>query len=257
MKKVIIKNSILIFAVSLLFASCKVDLKTEPEKHYYKTTEIPIIVRDFVSFLAKDPSLQPFGHSDFDNHITTKGFLSDRVLDTLDKDKKPVFNTMYRPSEMCIESPESFAQWFRTIDGVNKEIKTSIQVLSVNDDPYKYEYLNDGFFPIDNQGFGNDENTKHNYNFTVESTFYLLYEENVPITISCGSDDDLWLFVNGKLLIDLGCKHTYLTSEKTFDAKDFNSKSGDYVEVKLFKAERAKTGSRIGLSVSQDIYILK
>ncbi|MBO7583999.1 MAG: fibro-slime domain-containing protein [Treponema sp.] len=252
MKKVIIKNSILIFAVSLLFASCKVDLKTEPEKHYYKTTEIPIIVRDFVPWGIEDPSLQQYKHYDFDN-INKAGVKTNHVLDTLDKDKKPVLNDAYPPEEMSLKSSESFAQWFRTIKGVNKEIKTSLEVRF---DGSRWEFYAPVFFPIDNLGFGNDEGD-HNFNFTVESTFYLLYRENTPITISCKSDDDLWLFVNGKLLIDLGGRHGVETKQITFDAKDYKAQPGDYIEIKLFKADRGVSGSIMGFSVSQDIYILK
>lgn len=254
MKKVIVKNTLLILAATLLFASCTADVKSK-EKEYVKTTEIPIIVRDFVPWGIEDPSLQQYKHYDFDN-INNSGNKVNHVLDTLDKDKKPVLNDAYPPEEMSLQSSESFAQWFRTIKDVNKEIKTSIKVLLKHLDPPLYEYEQTAFFPIDNQGFGNDEGD-HNFSFTVESTFYLLYQENTPITISCKSDDDLWLFVNGKLLIDLGGRHGNITQEITFDAKDYKAQPGDYIEIKLFKADRGVSGSIMGFSVSQDIYILK
>ena len=254
MKKVIVKNTLLILAATLLFASCTADVKSK-EKEYVKTTEIPIIVRDFVPWGIEDPSLQQYKHYDFDN-INKSGLKTNHVLDTLDKDKKPVLNDTYPPEEMSLQSSESFAQWFRTIKGVNKEIKTSIQVRKYMTEPPEYEFYKTAFFPIDNQGFGNDEGD-HNFSFTVESTFYLLYQKNTPITISCKSDDDLWLFVNGKLLIDLGGRHGEEREQITFDAKDYKAQPGDYIEIKLFKADRGVSGSIMGLSVSQDIYILK
>ncbi len=254
MKKVIVKNTLLILAATLLFASCTADVKSK-EKEYVKTTEIPIIVRDFVPYNVEYSYLKPYRNYDF--HNLNSNMEGDFVLHTLDKDKKPVFNEECDPADMNVQSPESFAQWFRTIDGVNKEIKTSIAFLPVNEDPYKYGYHPSSFFLIDNQGFGNDEDNGHNYNFTVESTFYLLYKKNLPITIRCSSDDDLWLFVNGKLLINLGNRHGYKTSEGTFDPKDYNAKPGDYIEVKLFKADRGTDVCTMDLSVSQDLYILK
>ena len=254
MKKVIVKNTLLILAATLLFASCTADVKSK-EKEYVKTTEIPIIVRDFVPYTEKDASLQEYKHYDFD-HINSAGICKNYVLDTLDKDKKPVLSNTCNLNKIGIKSPESFAQWFRTIKGVNKEIKTSLEFLLGSTDPIKYEFYDPTFFPIDDQGFGNGSDS-HNFDFTIESTFYLLCEENLPITITCRADDDLWVFVNGKILIDLGGCHVEESLSITFNAEDYNAKPGEYLEVKLFKAERYVCDSRLLIRVSQDLYTLK
>ena len=57
------------------------------------------------------------------------------------------------------------------------------------------------FFPIDNIMFGN-ELEAHNYHFTFEVSSYFIFREGASITM--GSQDDAWLFINNQLVIDLG-----------------------------------------------------
>ncbi|MBO7583547.1 MAG: hypothetical protein J6T20_07125 [Treponema sp.] len=256
MKKTITKISIFAITTLIMFASCSVELK-EPENPYYQSTELPIIVRDFVGYDYEDKNLEQYRHVDFE-HINQHDY--DTVKEYLDDNKKPVYNSENAANILSITSADSFAQWFITSEDINREVRTSISFISDDSDSMQYKYENRGFYPVDNKGFGDSEGYDtfwHNFNFTVESTFYLLCKKDTPITISCESDDDLWLFINGKLAIDQGGRHGYYTETITFTAEDYNSNAGDYLEVKLFKADRGSSQAVMSVRLSQEFYLKK
>lgn len=260
MKNKNLKKLIIFLTVITFCCSCKVNVKDPVHvDEYYQTTEVPIIVRDFIGYdRPVDPSLTAYKHPDFDNRPHSTGILLGLLEETLDKDKKPVFNDNIDPRKLYIESKETFAQWFRTIEGVNKEVRKTITFESINDSS-EYEFIDEWFLPINGEGFGDffDENDPRNYNFTVEATFYLLCKENTPIVFTCSSDDDLWLFVNNKLALNLGGLHSFERITETINPEDFNAKPGDYMEIKVFKAERCPIGTAMGIKVSQEIYLKK
>lgn len=261
MKNKNLKKLIIFLTVITFCCSCKVNVKDPVHvDEYYQATEIPIIVRDFIGYDRDvDPSLTAYKHPDFDHNACGTGILQGLLEETLDKDKKPVFNDNINPRKLWIESKETFAQWFRTIEGVNKEVRKTITFESINNSSDYEFYLDDYFFPIDGEGFGDSlgSGNTHNYNFTVEATFYLLCKENTPIIFTCGSDDDLWLFVNNKLVVNLGGLHMIESVTETINPEDFNAKPGDYIEIKVFKAERCPTGSVMNIKVSQELYLKK
>jgi fibro-slime domain-containing protein len=88
-----------------------------------------------------------------------------------------------------------------------------------------YQYNNGGFFILDNRGFGNEWNTNdqkannpneisknadgswsHNYSFTMEIKYSFLKVPNLRFDFT--GDDDIWLFINNTLQMDLGGPHT-------------------------------------------------
>lgn len=110
------------------------------------------------------------------------------------------------------------------------------------------------FFPIDGMGWGNqgtDANgVSHNYSFTTEVTGGFTYKGGEVLTFS--GDDDVWVFVNNKLALDLGGVHSKESATINFDAQAtwLGIKVGQTYPIKLFHAERHVVGSNFRFETS-------
>lgn len=122
-----------------------------------------------------------------------------------------------------------------------------------------YEYRNDAFFPLDNRGFGNewnhekgkpDDNSSafdHNYSFTME--LHWNFTKKQGMNFSFRGDDDVWVFVNKKLQLDLGGIH--LPQDGTFQVDNIAGlQNGQNYALDVFYAERHSAESHIQISTN-------
>ena len=144
----------------------------------------------------------------------------------------------FDPPTYEIESANSFNQWYNTVDGVNMEFELELEVVETAPDSGIYVYDSTAFFPIDNMGFGNSPGLAHNFHFTTE--VHVLFEYEAGQVFSFRGDDDLWIFVNGKLALDVGGLHEALEGTIDFDAQaaQLGIVPGEYYEMDIFHAER-------------------
>ncbi|MFZ5896963.1 MAG: fibro-slime domain-containing protein [Myxococcota bacterium] len=107
---------------------------------------------------------------------------------------------------------------------------------------------------------------EHNFNFTSEIKGWFRYDATRGLTIDVQGDDDVWLFVNGRLALDLGGMHVPLMGTFTLldgnansrtnegaaslPASSFGISDGAPFEVALFHAERQQRGSTLMLRVT-------
>jgi cysteine-rich repeat protein len=83
---------------------------------------------------------------------------------------------------------------------------------------------------------------KHDNYFTDEARYYFAYDGSVGITLSFFGDDDLFIFINGVLVLDLGGVHQQLPGKVTV--------SGDPGDAKVLEGGclDPTTGNQIGAS---------
>lgn len=111
------------------------------------------------------------------------------------------------------------------------------------------------FFPLDGKGFGSEgkigpDNLPHNYGFTMEAHAEFLFEKGLRFMFN--GDDDVWIFINRKLAIDLGGIHYALGDTVHLDsiATAFNLVEGNKYVMDLFYAERQSNESTIQITTN-------
>lgn len=111
-----------------------------------------------------------------------------------------------------------------------------------------YQYTNNSFFPIDGALLGN-EGRSHNYHFTyaIASTFSYVKGTNQTFTFT--GDDDVWVYFDKQLGIDLGGVHAAQTQTVNLDDLMGAKASGDY-SFDFFFAERHTTASNLVITTS-------
>lgn len=180
-------------------------------------------------------------------------------VDYMDSRPGDVPGTLNAQSSKVYTSSESFAQWFRTVPGVNlakpvsitleREPGTDRYVFHAHDDPSQEGIQ--GFFPIDNELYGNPAGDKwgHNYHFTYELSTKFIYEEDANNVFTFFGDDDVWVFIDGKMVIDIGGVHGAIS--QTVDLSRLNFlEDGEEYELKVFFAERHYTRSNFRIETT-------
>lgn len=185
-------------------------------------------VRDFQS-----------SHPDFQYRIGTDRGI---VTDTIGPDRKPVYAYPPGESSPTTNGVESFDQWYRDVEGVNLTTDLDLTLTRVQDDPAVYRFDDGTFFPIDNQLFGN-EGQSHNYWFTFEVHAQFTYQGGEVFTFR--GDDDVWVYINDELVIDLGGVHGAQTASVDLDAvaASIGIAPGNDYAFDLFFAERHTSAS--------------
>ncbi len=184
-------------------------------------------------------------HPDFENE--SQGAETGVVEQVLGADGKPVYAGT--PTTLTTTGKANFDQWFRDVPGVNLSAPLELPLGASPNDPRLYRYENRLFFPIDDQLFGNEANAD-NYHFTFEAEGTFLYQGGEVFRFT--GDDDVWVFVNEQLVIDLGGTHSAMSAEVALDdlAPGIGLVLGQRYPLKMFFAERHTVDSNFILETS-------
>ena len=108
----------------------------------------------------------------------------------------------------------NFNQWYRDVAGVNQSKAFSLDLTETSPGSGILSYTNNSFFPIDGELFGN-QGRSHNYHFTLQLAGQFSFQDNQSFTFT--GDDDLWVFIDNRLAIDLGGVHGRETASVHLD----------------------------------------
>lgn len=90
----------------------------------------------------------------------------------------------------------------------------------------------------------------HNFYFTSELTYWFRFDAANPATLNFTGDDDVWVFVNGELVVDVGGVHVPEDGSVTIDASNnFGMVDGNVYKINIFHAERKMEGSSFKLTL--------
>jgi fibro-slime domain-containing protein len=224
------------------------------------------VVRDFKGALpAAGGSLQPGGHPDFEV-FEGRGKTLGIVAPELGADGKPVYVSKCEGgaavSAMCpfgamTTTKTNFDQWYRSIDGVNIPFLIYLQLVPGLTGIPTFE--SGSFFPMDGGGWGNNgigkdkamKDVPRNFAFTTEvhTKFKYLGGEHFNFK----GDDDVWVFINHKLAVDLGGLHFPEAGTVDLDAQAGTlgiTKGGPLYDLDLFHAERHSIDSNFRIEMN-------
>ncbi|CAA6818517.1 MAG: Unknown protein [uncultured Sulfurovum sp.] len=198
-------------------------------------------------------------HPDFElyaefNNWNFAGLDYGMVQDQLDENRNPVFNNSTKNST----THNTFNQWYNDVSGVNQSMPYTI-TLEKQNNVYVYDSETnpmgetsnvnyEGFFPLDNQLFGN-EGQEHNYHMTYEIHSQFTYQGGEIFTFS--GDDDVWVFINNKLAVDIGGIHG--KEEKSVNLDNLDLVIGNTYNFDMFWAERQTVESNFKITTSIEL----
>lgn len=195
------------------------------------------------------------GHPDFQTKCC--GWDRNAVLPTI----VPGGNPQYNPANVSpdavddyvsITDAASFSSWFEDTPGVN--VGMDLDIIVDDGGTGTYTFSDTDFFPLDGLGF-NDQaldstNTLRNFYFTLEIHTTFGYE--LGQTFSFVGDDDMWVFINNKLAINLGGVHGALPDSIDLDAMalQLGITPGNNYSMAIFFAERNTVHSQFSITTN-------
>ncbi|MBX3374434.1 MAG: fibro-slime domain-containing protein [Phycisphaeraceae bacterium] len=246
------------------------------------TVALPATIRDFKAYDESG------GHNDFQRYSgTTRVGLVQELLDEdgkpalksqsgveirtefRDAQGRNINPALYNPSlgdvagvleprsDHRIYSPASFHSWYRDVPGVNL---SRVIHLTLRRAPGSDVYIFDsdtapefvglgGFFPINGDLFGNYASWGKNFHFTTEVQTEFTYRRNAGYVFTFSGDDDVWVYINGRLVIDLGSLHSRKEQTIDLDRLDW-LEDGRVYPLAIFHAERRTSASNFRMETT-------
>jgi fibro-slime domain-containing protein len=213
-------------------------------------------------------------HPDFEMAFRGDVVRRQLVQATLDANRKPAYKSSigcpykmgtplacdnWTVTQPVIASSDSFAQWYRTTSGVNIEFTKTMTLAETPAGSGEYVFDSTAFFPLaPTEGFGITPPGNHlgqNFLFTTEIHVQFGYVAGQRFTFR--GDDDLWVFVNGNLALDLGSVHAAAEGTIDFDAEAaaLGIFPGSVYPMDVFQAERHTDSSNFRITTNISCFV--
>lgn len=192
---------------------------------------LPLVIRDFKGIQWYADNTTEYGHIDFNDPNDGNSSISFGIVNPqLGADGRPdLAYAAANPADGTglPKFSARFDEWYDSSSPWNIEVLRFLTLSrAANQDTFAYDstaqgfppYSTSGFFPIDDDGWvgqgsealrASDANVNdganHNFNFTTETRFFFEYEGDEVLSFS--GDDDLWVFIDGRLCLDVGGIH--------------------------------------------------
>jgi fibro-slime domain-containing protein len=219
--------------------------------------KIPVVYRDFSQ-----------AHPDFEMAFSGDGVRRQLLSPMLGAGDKPVFlssvgcsgqrgtpmacRTDFNPNQTVITSAASFDQWYRDVAGVNLPFPSELELTETAPNSGVYVFKSNDFFPLSpTEGFGvTPPNQGKNFLFTTEIHLNFAYIAGQRFTFR--GDDDLWIFINKRLALDLGSMHSEEEGTIDFDARaaELGIGPGGVYAMDIFHAERHTSASNFSIETN-------
>jgi fibro-slime domain-containing protein len=206
------------------------------------TISVPVTIRDFAGKGQIGPL--PVGvltHPDFQKGIITSAAgIVGPLGSPLGGDGTPVYDVAGAPFP-SVTSAASFYDWYHSNPTYNVTVPVpSLTLSETAPGSGIFQYSNAPFFPIEGLGFGNFATANENFGHT-------LFTYSTGQVLNFKSDDDLFVFINQKLALDLGGVHA--AKPGTINLGALGLISGQTYSFDLFYAERYTTEAALTFQV--------